>query len=1034
MRTPEEVSARPPRSRGRARWWVIAGVVVLVVLLVSLRSLATIYTDSLWFSSVHLHSVWSTLLLVKVGLFAAFGAIFFVLLWANLVIADRLSAAPSPTEPEDELVRRYQHVVRPYAGRLYVGLSVVLALIGASGTIGEWQNWILFTHAVSFPTTDPQFGKNVGFYVFTLPFLSFLVNWALITLVVVLVVTTVFHYLNGGIRAQRVTPRVRPPVKAHLSVLLALIALVKAAGYLLQRWDLVVSNNGYVTGAGYTDVHARIPALELLFFVSLFSAAILLYNIRRQGWTLPVLAIGIWAFVALVIGVIYPVVLQALRVNPAQSTLEHQYIARNISATRTAYGLNGVQASSFAGNPQPSASDVNSATASLTNARLWDPDPNISLPTFDQRQSITSYFYFASLGVDRYLSNGALTPVLSGVRQLNSQAVPNPSWVNTHLQYTHGQGAVLGLANQVAASSGYPVFGISNIPPTSTAGLPDIKQAGVYFGLNDPGYVVADSKQAENNFNQGNPNATGNYHYRGSGGVQLSNWFTRLAFTVRLGDFNLLISNLITPQSRIMFVRDIQAMAEKAAPFLNFDADPYGVVVDGHIDWVIDAYTTTSQYPYSQDSDTQQVAPITGLPGNYNYVRNSVKVVIDAYSGQMTFYAMDQKDPILRAYESAFPGMFTPASKMSAALAQHLRYPEDIFSIQSAIYGRYHLTNPSDFYNSANAWILSPTNGASSPSNGLQTTIVTNAQGQAEAGPQTRMAPIYQVQALPGQGQQSFTVTEAYVPVSSNGSSGNQHLTAFMMATPPRPGHPGRLFNYQVSSQNVLGPVQADSTMQQDKYVSAQISLLDQHGTQVILGNTLMIPVGQSMLYVRPLYVASTGNAIPTLADVVAMVGNSGNTVAFEPTPTAAFQAALGQAVSQTTTPPSAPTAPPGTGQLPAGLANQIAALVKEAQSDYQQALTALKNDDLATYAEQIAAMNAVLTQIQQLLNGTPASSATTTVPVSPTGTGGSRSTTSTTTARRASPSTAADRQPLPASATSPGPTTTTTTTMPNEA
>ena len=303
MRTPQDLSvARSPRSGRRARWWIVGAVVVIIVLLASLRTLASIYTDGLWFSSVGYHDVFSTLLVVKLGLFGVFGAIFFVVMWVNLVVSDRLATNELGPVQKDEVVRRYQQVVRPYAGRLYVALSIVMALIAASGTIGEWQNWILYRHGGNFGIKDPQFGKDVGFYVFKLPFMNFVVDWTLAILIVALIVTAIFHYLNGGILPQRGLPRVRPAVKAHLSVLLALIALAKAAGYVLQRWGLVNAHDGYVGGAGYTDVHARLPAQELLIVVSIFAAVILLYNIRRQGWTLPVLAVGIWAFVALVVG------------------------------------------------------------------------------------------------------------------------------------------------------------------------------------------------------------------------------------------------------------------------------------------------------------------------------------------------------------------------------------------------------------------------------------------------------------------------------------------------------------------------------------------------------------------------------------------------------------------------------------------------------------------------------------------------------------------------------------------------------------
>ena len=534
MRTPQDLPARAPRTKGRARWWIIGAVVVLIILLASLKSLATLYTDSLWFSSVQLHDVWSTLLAVKVGLFASFGAIFFVGLWVNLMVCDRIGIRTATLEPDDELVRRYQQAVRPYSRRIYAAISLVLALIAASGTVGEWNNWILFTHAQSFGVKDPQFGMDVGFFVFRLPFLQFLVDWGLIVLVVMLVVTAIFHYLNGGIRAQRTPPRVRPAVKVHLSVLLALIALVKAAGYVLQRFQLDTSTNGYVEGVGYTDAHARLPALEVLFFISLFAAAILLYNIRRQGWTLPVLAIGIWAFVALVIGVIYPAVLQVLKVNPAQSTLEQPYIKRNIAATRAAYGVTHVKQVPFDGSTTLPANAVADNATTLANIRLWDPDPSISLPTFQKLQGLRSYYQFQTVGVDRYTVDGTLRPALVGVRQLNPNDLPSTSWVNTHLQYTHGEGIALAQANQTT-SNGNPVFSIKDIPPVSAKGLPTITQPDVYFGLNDPGYVVADSKQAELDY-QKDTGTDVETHYQGTGGVKMGSFFTRAAFAVRLGD------------------------------------------------------------------------------------------------------------------------------------------------------------------------------------------------------------------------------------------------------------------------------------------------------------------------------------------------------------------------------------------------------------------------------------------------------------------------------------------------------------------
>jgi uncharacterized membrane protein (UPF0182 family) len=953
----------------------VGAVVVLIVLLISLRSLAGIYTDGLWFSSVGFHDVFSTLLVVKLGLFGVFGAIFFAVLWINLVVCDRIAGHDIVLAQEDELVRRYQQHVRPYAGRIYVALAFVLALIGASGTVGQWNNWILFRHGGSFGVTDPQFHKDIGFYVFKLPFLTFVVDWTLAILIVTLAVSLVFHYLNGGIQPQRGIPRVRPPVKVHISVLLALVALTKAAGYVLQRWSMVNAQDGFVNGAGYTDVHARLPAQTLLIFVSIFAAAILLFNIRRQGWTLPVLAVGIWAFVALVVGIIYPALLQALRVNPAQSSLEAPYIQRNIEATRAAYNLNHVKVQPFPASNNFTAAQAQAPgpSSTISNIRLWDPNPTISLQSFVQEQAIRSYYTFNTVGVDRYTVNGQLAPVLIGARDMFPSGLPSQTWVNTHLQYTHGNGAVVASANQTSASN--PVYAVQGVPPNSSNGLPRITQPGVYFGLGDTNYVIADTKQLEVDYQRDGNNVES--HYSGTGGVQLSSIFRRAAFALRLGDFNLLISDQITSNSRLMFVRDPVAMAEKAAPFLSFDHDPYPVVNNGHIDWIVDGYTTTDKYAYSQNANTQQVAIGSTLPGSYNYVRNSVKVVIDAYSGRMTFYNMNPSDPILQAYAAAFPHMFKPLSKMNPQLQAHLRYPEDIFSVQSAIYGRYHLTNPQAFYAASNAWQLSPTAGAGPKSQSLLAQNTYNAQGQLISTTPARMAPQYQVFSPPGSGAQEFTITNGYVSAStSNNTSGNQNLnlTAFMVGGSD-PSDYGELTLYQ-TPLGTPGPANADLEISGNKQVSSDITLLDQSGSQVLLGETLMVPIGDSMVYLRPLYVAATTKPQPQLQYVVAVLGGK---VAIE----TSLPAVLSDVLQTTVSLPSGGGAAPSQATVPAAVSSDLQA----AQNDYNNAQNDLRTGNLAGYQQEIQAMQQEIAQAQQVLgpppSGTPnsASSSTTTTP-----------------------------------------------------
>ena len=940
-------------------------VIVVIIVIASLRTFAIFYTDALWFSSVSLHSVWVKLFEIKFGLMVVFAAIFAVMLLASLLVAERLAPKGPSLDAEDEFVKRYQEVIGPYARWLRAAVVVVLSLIIGSQAIGQWNNWILFRNSTSFPASDPQFHRNVGYFVFTLPFEQFLVHWTLVALFVVLLVTLLSHYLNGGIRLQGSRPRVRPAVKAHISVILGLLALVKAVGYYLARFNLDLSNNGYVQGAGYTDVHARLPALELLILVSLAAAVLLIYNIRRQGWALPILGVGLWFLVALTAGTIYPAAVQALKVNPAQNTLERPYIQRNIQATRTALGITNVKSVPYPATSNLTATQLSTNSDTLSNVRLWDPTQTQA--TYDKKQDIRSYYQFNSLAVDRYKVNGTEQPVVVGVREINDADLPSTSWVNTTLQYTHGYGMIVSPAN-TASGAGDPQFAVSEVPPVSNSGLPPVTQPSVYFGLNNSGYVVADTKQPEIDYQLTNQNIV-ETHYSGDGGVQLSNFFDQAMFAIRFSDINLIISNQITSNSRLMFDRGVQARVTKAAPFLSLDADPYPVLLNGRIDWVQDAYTTTNNYPYSQDVDTSALPQGSGLNQNLNYVRNSVKVLIDAYTGKMVFYVMDPNDPIIQTYEKAFPEMFTPASKMSPALRAHLRYPEDIFTLQATTYGRYHITNAQSFYSAANAWTLSPSPGSGSPSQALQTTLTTNAQGQqVSTGQLVRMAPIYQELRIPGQAQQSFNVLDALVPVSSQ--SQIQTLSGFMIAGSD-PGHYGQLDMFVTPQNNpVDGPAIVAARIDANQTVSHEITLLNSNGSSVLLANVLMIPVSDGLLYVQPLYVQSSRNAFPELQQVIAVYGN---TVAIEPTLAGALTDVFSAPVSTTPT-------PEGTS---GSLSPQVKALLNQAQTAYQQSQADLKAGQLGAYQADINGLEGLLNQVQALTGGTitPTTTTTTTTP-----------------------------------------------------
>ena len=839
---------------------------------------------------------------------------------------------------------------------------IVLSFIVGSQALGQWQNWILFRNSTPFNATDPQFHRNVGYFVFTLPFQQFVIHWTLVALVVILLVTALSHYLNGGIRLQGQRPRVRPAVKAHLSVILGLIALTKAVGYYLARFNLDLSSNGYVQGAGYTDVHARLPALELLILVSLAAAALLIYNIRRQGWALPILGVGLWFLVALTAGTIYPAAVQALKVNPAQDTLERPYIQRNIDATRAAMGIQHVTSEPYAASSTLTAAQLSADSGTLANVRLWDPLQ--TQPTYDKQQDTRSYYQFNSLAIDRYQVNGQETPVVVGVREINDQDLPSTSWVNTTLQYTHGYGMIVSPSN-VQTSTGTPQFAVGYVPPVSTEGLPQVTQPSVYFGLNNTGYVVANTKQPEIDYQLTNGTNI-ETHYKGDGGVQLSSFFKQVMFAVRFNDINLLISSQITNDSRLMFDRGVQARVAKAAPFLSLDADPYPVLVGGHIDWVQDAYTTTDNYPYAQNADTSAVAQGSGLNTNFNYVRNSVKVVIDAYTGKMTFYVMDPNDPIIETYEKAFPGMFTSSSKMPTDLRAHLRYPEDIFTVQATMYGKYHIVKASSFYSAADAWTLSPDPGSGSPLQAAATTQTVNAQGQVvSTGQLVRMSPIYQVMRIPGETTQSFNLLDALVPVSTG--SQIQTLSGFMIAGSD-PGHYGQLQMFVTPRDNpVNGPAIVAAKISATPTVSGQISLLNQNGSSVLLGNVLMIPVANALLYVQPLYVESSRNPFPVLQRVIAVYGNQ----------PAAIGNTLSSALTQLFAAPV--QASPTTGGSSTTLSPQAQALLAQAQAAYTQSQTDLKAGNLGNYQTDINSMESYLQQVQALTGGPVANTTTTT-------------------------------------------------------
>jgi uncharacterized membrane protein (UPF0182 family) len=941
-------------------------VAVLVALFLSARSLAGFYTDYLWFDSVGFGNTWRGLLWARFAPAAVFTVVFFAMMLTSLTIADRIAPRTRALGPEDEMLARYQQSVAPYSGRIRIVVSVIFALLAGASVSGEWQRWILFTHAQSFGIKDPQFHMDIGFYVFRLPFLSFVFDWLFAGLIVVLVITALAHYLNGGIRLQTPFQRVTPQVKAHLSVILALMALVKTVQYFLARYELDFSTRGVVEGASKTDVAAQLPALNLLMVISVVAAGLFVWNIFRRGWVLPVIAVGLWGFVSLVIGTIVPAIYQQFFVQPNELAKEKPYIARNITATRAAFGLDDkhVRATRFDFKNNLTGQDLVSDSQTISNARLWDP--SVIASNYQIFQSLQTYYRFPDADTDRYVIDGQERQVLISARELNSDDLPSQSWVNRHVVYTHGYGSVVSPAN-AASGDGQPNFFLSDIPDK---GKPEVQldRPQVYFGEQLGGYTLVDAKQREFDYATQGRDVTN--RYKGSDGVGLSSLIRRAAFALRFGDQNLLISSQITDKTKILYRRDVTDRVKAAAPFLSFDNDPYPVITDGRLVWVFDGYTTSDHYPYSQSQSPDE----GGAAGkSFNYIRNSVKATVDAYDGTVKYYVVDEKDPIIKAYRAAFPDLFSNFSQMDKdykGLRSHLRYPQDLFRSQTDMYSKYHVTDPSTFFAGTANWEVSADPASAGVTNDAST--VTNAPQNASSSGK-RIEPLYVLTRLPGQQKEEFLILRPFVPVSK-GNSQNR-LASFMVARADPDALP-RLESLEMpTGLTVAGPVQVYRTINNTAAISKEFSLLNQQGSSVKQGSIQIIPVKDSLLYVQPVYVLSSNGQQPAFRDVIVYYNG-----------TAAIDKTLSGALSQFPA-FSGITAPPDTGnatQPPANPSARITvdSLLADANKAYAAAQNALKNQDLATYQQQVQKLGDLLDQLAKARateQGTAPSSSTTT-------------------------------------------------------
>ena len=822
------------------------------------RAVATFFTNYLWFDSVNLNSVWIKILLTKGALVGATSLLAFIFIFTNLRLAVRATPVMDifeSFESQDPL-SRFRAWTNERFLRYRLWGSIGLSLFLGAGASQLWEQVLLFLNQQSFGVTDPVFQADVSRYVFGLPLYRLFVSWGFQLVIFTSLIIVLFFVATGALQLrQGRLPEVSSGAKAHLSVLLAFIAILKAFAYRLDSMELLYSPRGKVFGASYTDVIAHLPALNLLILISLFGAVLLLVNIKRRGWLLPATAISLWLAVSIIVGGLVPAAIQRFRVVPDELNKELPYVENHIDYTGLAYGLDSIEEKSFAASADLSQDDISNNKQTVDNIRLWDP--TVLAETYSQLQEIRAYYALQEVDVDRYRINGELTQVMVAARELDQTNLPAVGWVNERLQYTHGFGVVFSPANNVA-SQGQPDFYVKGVPATTTVAELEVEQPRIYFGesADSVEYVVVNSLQDEVDYPLSTEGQSVAYtNYSGDGGVGIGSFFRRLGFALRYSELNLLISNQLSDDSKLIMERNIVSRVKKAAPFLYTDNDPYLALIDGNLFWIIDMYTVSDKYPYAQPADTRRINENSGLPVNFNYLRNSVKAVVNAYDGTMNFYVVDENDPIMSAYNDIFPDLFSPKSEMSSELLDHIRYPEDLFTIQSDMYRDYHMTDPRVFYADEDPWVI--------PSDSSTTPRVATLRGEFTEIGFKPMLPYYLLMSLPGETDLSYLIFQPFNPEN------RPNMQSFLVADAD-PENYGQLIDFRLpKGEFVDGPSQVATRINQDPDISQIFTLLDQQGSSVIKGNLFVVPINQSILYYQPIYLQGEQNPLPEFKFVV---------------------------------------------------------------------------------------------------------------------------------------------------------------------
>ncbi|MCD6567796.1 MAG: UPF0182 family protein [Dehalococcoidia bacterium] len=908
----------------KGRWnagRVFAIIAAVIILFIVLGIAKGIYTEWLWFNSLGYASVYTTVLKTEVLLFFAAALIFAVLFLGNLALAARFA----PGGGGKWLWPWGMFAPRQKSAKIGIILgTAVLALIFGLEAQGQWQVVLQFFNAEAFAVMDPVFHKDVAFYVFSLPFFHMVRGWFLGALIVCLIAVAGMYFFSYS--RQRMKFDQARSVMAHgWGIMIAILGLA-AWSYRLDIWGLVFSPRGVVFGASYADLHAKLPGLWVLFAVVIICAVVIVISIMRRNLRWPLYAIGGWIVVAIIAGAIVPSLMQRFQVQPSEFAMEKPYIEYNIDFTREAFALNRIEELAFPAEESPTAVDIAQNVATIDNIRLWDHRP--LKDTYNQIQAIRLYYDFNDVDVDRYTIDGEYQQVMLSARELSAEKLAEQAqtWVNRKLQFTHGYGLALSPVNEVTPE-GLPVLMVKDIPPIGDF---EIVQPAIYFGEKTDDYVIVNTDTPEFDYPMGDENVYG--YYQGDDGVMLNSFFRRLVYAWQFSDFNILISGELNSESRVLYYRDIKERVHHLAPFLELDSDPYLVVNDGGLFWVQDAYTTTDSYPYSQ--------PLSS--GGPNYIRNSVKVVVDAYNGTAKFYVVEPDDALIRTYQNIFPDLFLPIEDMSESMRAHLRYPLDMFDVQVSMYRSYHMKDAAVFYSREDMWAV---------------------PREIYAGTEQPVEPYYVIMSLPDEENEEFLLMLPFTPVNKN------NTIAWLAARCDGENY-GTMLDYKFPKDKLIyGPSQIENRIQQNTVITEQLALWSRGGSRVIRGNLLMIPLGKSNLYVEPVFLQAEAGGLPELKRIIVAAGDQ-----------IAMKSSLGESLAAIfdteVTPPEPPQPPeppeepqpPGPEEPEPG---EISLLIEQAQLHYDKAQEYLKEGNWAGYGTELERLGEVLRQLEQLAEGT---------------------------------------------------------------